>query len=248
MATCTLHLKKSTYVDSSLTGSWINFVIRKQGFTSPFFTSLTVEKLLSNAMMSSAPTSTAKSASYGTLAAIKATAVPSQHIDILLSNVFPTDITAFSSAPLPSPSFPSPSGAAPLSEVVRRTKPRYHFVAGGGGNDEDIPLFWEREPIVWDDENGRVMRFVSLGAFGQTPPTGKKQRVSWGIMSEERSADIRLLCSGSTPSRLHHKLLLLLHLPVRRMPRKIRLLSSGAPMGRSVRWTPTRARISVGEM
>ena len=39
-------------------------------------------------------------------------------------------------------------------------------------------MFWEREPFVWDDEEGRVSRFVSLGAFGgEQPTTGKKQRV-----------------------------------------------------------------------
>lgn len=38
-------------------------------------------------------------------------------------------------------------------------------------------MFWEREPYVWDDEAGRVSRFVSLGAFGGEPVSGKKQRV-----------------------------------------------------------------------
>jgi hypothetical protein len=39
-------------------------------------------------------------------------------------------------------------------------------------------MFWEREPFVWDGEEGRVSRFVSLGSFGGEPTTGKKQRVS----------------------------------------------------------------------
>jgi len=30
-------------------------------------------------------------------------------------------------------------------------------------------MFWEREPFVWDDEQGRVSRFISLGAFGGDP-------------------------------------------------------------------------------
>ena len=38
-------------------------------------------------------------------------------------------------------------------------------------------MFWERDPYVWDDEEGRVSRFVSLGAFGGPPTEGKKQRV-----------------------------------------------------------------------
>ena len=61
-----------------------------------------------------------------------------------------------------------------MSEIVRKTKPRYHFAAGGG----HPPKFWEREPFVWDDDNGRVSRFVSLGAFGGEQGPGKKPRVS----------------------------------------------------------------------
>jgi hypothetical protein len=38
------------------------------------------------------------------------------------------------------------------------------------------PKFGEREPFVWEDEQGCVSRFVSLGAFGGET-TGKKQRV-----------------------------------------------------------------------
>ena len=66
-------------------------------------------------------------------------------------------------------------GVDPVAEIVRRTKPRYHFTAGGG----KPPKFWEREPFVWDEDNGRVTRFVSLGAFGGPPAEGKKQRVSY---------------------------------------------------------------------
>ncbi|KAF7311468.1 Nuclear protein [Mycena kentingensis (nom. inval.)] len=49
---------------------------------------------------------------------------------------------------------------------------RYHFAASGG----KPPMFWERAPFVWDDENARVSRFVSLGAFGGESTSGKKQR------------------------------------------------------------------------
>lgn len=77
-----------------------------------------------------------------------------------------------SSVPLPAPELAS-IGIDPVAEVIRRTKPRYHFAAGGG----TPPRFWEREPFVWDDAGGRVTRFVSLGAFGGEPTAGKKQRV-----------------------------------------------------------------------
>lgn len=147
----------------------------EQGFTSPYFTSHTVEKLISNSMSQSTPSS-GKGTSYTSLAQIKASASPNEFVDILISNTFPNNITAHSTASCPSPSFPG-EGAEPVAELVRRTKPRYHFVAGRGG--QKIPMFWEREPYTWDKDNGRITRFVSLGAFGGPPdPTaGKKQRV-----------------------------------------------------------------------
>ena len=163
-----------------------------QGFTSPYFTSLTVEKLLANAMTQTATSSKANDNTYGSLAAIMASTAASQNIDILLTNAFPSHITAFSSAPLPTPNFPSPPGADPISEVVRRTKPRYHFVAGGGGDEGNVPLFWEREPVVWEDESGRVLRFVSLGSFGRTPESGKKQRVR-GLWCMQRTMTLTVL-------------------------------------------------------
>ncbi|CAL1705644.1 unnamed protein product [Somion occarium] len=146
------------------------------GFTSPYFTSQTVEKLLANTMISSTQSNPKIQSSYSSLAAIKTATSTPQLIDILLTNSFPTNITALSAAPLPSPDFPPTGGAEPVSEIVRRTKPRYHFVAGGGG--EHPPTFWEREPFIWDEEGGRVSRFVSLGSFGggPDPSTGKKQR------------------------------------------------------------------------
>ncbi|KAI0785490.1 CwfJ C-terminus 2-domain-containing protein-like protein [Irpex lacteus] len=149
------------------------------GFTSPFFTHPTVEKLLANTLTKSTSPNKSSSSSYTSLASILTTTTPSQHVDILLTNAFPPHITAFSSAPLPVPIFPPPSLIAdPLLDVVKKIKPRYHFVAGGGS--QTSPQFWEREPFVWEGEEeggGRVTRFLSLGAFGGAPPaTGKKPR------------------------------------------------------------------------
>ncbi|KAF8965212.1 CwfJ C-terminus 1-domain-containing protein-like protein, partial [Flammula alnicola] len=138
------------------------------GFLSPFFSYHTIDRLLSNTLVK-APTSNQKS--YSSLASIQASASSSQLIDVLLTNEWPLSITQFSSAPLPDPQLSS-NGAAPLSDVIRKTKPRYHFAARGG----HPPKFWEREPYVWDDEQGRISRFVSLGAFGGEPVSGKKQR------------------------------------------------------------------------
>jgi len=144
-----------------------------QGFLSPFFSYHTVDRLLSNSLVKTSSSSSSDSKkSYSSLAAIQASASTSQLIDILLTNVWPVSITLLSTAPLPDPQLLS-IGAPPLDDVIRKTKPRYHFAAGGA----HPPKFWEREPFVWDDEQGRVSRFVSLGAFGGEPATGKKQRV-----------------------------------------------------------------------
>ena len=122
-----------------------------------------MERLLSNTLTKT----TAKN--YSSLAAIRSVAESSQLLDVLISNVWPSSITEFSRVPLPLPDS-APASAPPLDDIIRRTKPRYHFAAGGG-------MFWEREPFVWDDEAGRATRFVSLGPFAGEPASGKKQRV-----------------------------------------------------------------------
>jgi hypothetical protein len=127
-----------------------------------------MERLLSNTL-----TKSTTKQSYKSLAAIQSTASSSQLVDILMSNVWPSLVTHLSSAPLPAPELGS-IGVLQLDDVIRRIKPRYHFAACGG----KPPKFWEREPFVWDDDQGRVSRFISLGAFGGESVAGKKQRVS----------------------------------------------------------------------
>lgn len=127
-----------------------------------------MERFLSNTLTKAAP----KNQNYSSLAAIRDAASSSQLVDVLISNSWPSSVQQFSSVPLPPIDLASVE-APPLDEAIRRTKPRYHFSAGGG----QPPMFWEREPFVWDDEEGRVSRFVSLGAFGGEPTAGKKQRV-----------------------------------------------------------------------
>lgn len=166
--TCTRQPSLHTYVSIQVYMS-SSLSLSFQGFTSPYFTSQTVEKLLSNSLTTSHPSDQ----NYTSLASIKATTSSSQLVDILISNAWPSDITRFSSAPLPSPELSS-IGVEPVAEVVRRTKPRYHFAAGGG----IPPKFWEREPFIWNEEGDRISRFVSVGAFGGQPTEGKKQRVS----------------------------------------------------------------------
>ncbi|KAK0211787.1 nuclear protein [Armillaria fumosa] len=136
------------------------------GFASPFFSSQTMERLLSNTLGTSN-----KNQNYKSLSAIQAGSSSSQLVDIFISNAWPASITEMSAVNLPSPELAS-IGVPALDDTVRRLKPRYHFAASGG----EPPMFWEREPFVWSDEEGRVSRFVSLGAFGGPPATGKKQR------------------------------------------------------------------------
>ncbi|KAF9013941.1 nuclear protein [Cyathus striatus] len=133
------------------------------GFTSPFFSSQTVERLLANTM-----TKSSSSKNYSSLSTISTSASSSQLIDILLTNSWPQAITNFSSKTHAM----STSGAPPLDDLIRRTKPRYHFASAV----DHPPKFWEREPFIWDNEDSRVTRFLSLGAFGGESTGGKKQR------------------------------------------------------------------------
>lgn len=127
-----------------------------------------MDRLLSNTL---AKSSTGQN--YKSLAAIQSTASSSQLIDVLITNDWPSSIMQHSAAPLPNPELAS-VGAPVLDDTIRRIKPRYHFAAAAGKR----PQFWEREPYTWDEEEGRVARFVSLGAFGGESSTGKKPRVS----------------------------------------------------------------------
>lgn len=119
--------------------------------------------------------------------------------------------------PLPDPKLSS-IGAAPLSDVIRKTKPRYHYAAGGGSPTK----FWEREPYVWGDEEGRISRFVSLGAFGGVPTEGKKQRVRF-TSNLPRLVIINHLCSGFTRLALHRSSLG--HRPHKLLPMSPKTLS-----------------------
>ncbi|KZT39225.1 hypothetical protein SISSUDRAFT_1003698, partial [Sistotremastrum suecicum HHB10207 ss-3] len=101
------------------------------------------------------------------LAAAKAASTPLPLIDILLTNPWPLSIDMYSTGKPPEISS-SNYLSDPLNEVVLKAKPRYHFASLPG-------KFWEREPFMWEAEENRVTRFISLGSFGEVT-TGKKQR------------------------------------------------------------------------
>ncbi|TFK42465.1 CwfJ C-terminus 1-domain-containing protein-like protein, partial [Crucibulum laeve] len=131
----------------------------------PVCRSQTLERLLSNTLAKS----TSKK-DYKSLATIQGSASSSQIVDILITNTWPSLIPEFSASQL-SEAEVRRIAAPALNELIRKIKPRYHFSASG-----HPPKFWEREPFLWDDEEGRISRFVNLGAFGREPVTGKKQR------------------------------------------------------------------------
>ncbi|PFH54248.1 hypothetical protein AMATHDRAFT_53131, partial [Amanita thiersii Skay4041] len=135
------------------------------GFLSPYFSSQTVQRLLSNTLAKSA-----NSQSYKNFASIQSSAASSQLVDILITNAWPQSISQLSALPMPVTDF-SAICAPPLDNVILCTRPRYHFVTGAGRPSQ----FWEREPYVWE-EDGRVSRFIGLGAFGGHSITAKKPR------------------------------------------------------------------------
>ncbi|KAG9021845.1 hypothetical protein FRB95_001263 [Tulasnella sp. JGI-2019a] len=98
------------------------------------------------------------------------------HVDILLTHEWPIGITQHCTTTLPSVDAAG-WGAPPLQAAVTKLKPRYHFASGGG----NPPLFWERQPFVWEEDNGnrRIARFVSLGAFGAPEPEPGQKKERW---------------------------------------------------------------------
>ncbi|EJD02249.1 uncharacterized protein FOMMEDRAFT_141361 [Fomitiporia mediterranea MF3/22] len=133
------------------------------GFSDPYFSSQTVEKLLSNITTTSSSTTSNSSS----LASLLKASTSSHLVDIFMSQAWPASITRGSN------SVPGDGhGVVPVDDIVRQAKPKYHFATGSGSP----PQFWEREPYAWADEDGRISRFVSLGAFGGDHGTTKKPR------------------------------------------------------------------------
>ncbi|KAF8636669.1 hypothetical protein AX17_003475 [Amanita inopinata Kibby_2008] len=131
------------------------------GFLSPYFSAHTTERLISNAL------SQGTNQSHKSFTTTQSSATSSQFIDIFITNTWPQSIPSLSAIPQDL----SPVCAPPLDDVIRRIRPRYHFTSGG----ERRSQFWEREPYVWE-EDSRVSRFISLGAFGSEIMNGKKPR------------------------------------------------------------------------
>ena len=86
-------------------------------------------------------------------------------VDILLTDSWPTQVTALSAKP---PSDPAATnwGVPAVSDIVSTAKPRYHFATGES-------TFWEREPFGWPTTAPTAgaaptayTRFISLGNFG----------------------------------------------------------------------------------
>ncbi|POW14830.1 hypothetical protein PSTT_02650 [Puccinia striiformis] len=86
-------------------------------------------------------------------------------IDILLSHSIPESITNNSKL---KPKENGWEGCGPMTEVLKTSKPRYHFAGG------TVHQFWEREPWLWESDQvpskhsdyPKLTRFVNLAEFG----------------------------------------------------------------------------------
>ncbi|KAF8322867.1 CwfJ C-terminus 1-domain-containing protein-like protein [Cantharellus anzutake] len=111
------------------------------------------------------------SANQMTLASLRSS-VSNVQIDVLLTHGWPAKIIKQSKS-VP-PSIDSASLVPPLDDVVSASRPRYHFVAGGGSP----AVFWEREPFIWSGGHA-ITRFISLGAFGGPTDTSGIKKPRW---------------------------------------------------------------------
>lgn len=156
------------------------------GFLSPYFSTQTVERLLSNTMSKDV------NHNYKSLGAIQSSAALSQFVDIFITHVWPQYISQFSAIPLPK-SDVSPLYAPPLDDVIRRIRPRYHFASGCGRP----PQFWEREPFRWDEQD-RATRFISLGAFGTEVIGTKKPKWFYAFTIQPNATNANSRPSNTT--------------------------------------------------
>ena len=87
------------------------------------------------------------------------TSSQSTPLDILITHMWPANITEDISKP-PEVSNAINLGTSAISEILQTTRPRYHFVS-------EHSLFWERSPFEWPDatDSRQFTRFISLGEF-----------------------------------------------------------------------------------
>ncbi|SCV68934.1 BQ2448_1954 [Microbotryum intermedium] len=78
--------------------------------------------------------------------------------DILLTSSLPSSLPLLSAVALPATAKGQPFSPE-LDEVVRMSRPRYHFIGGTG-------VFWEREPFQWNDGSRQVCRSICLAEMG----------------------------------------------------------------------------------
>ncbi|KZV96189.1 nuclear protein [Exidia glandulosa HHB12029] len=135
----------------------------KQEYT-PYITSSAVDALLSH------PTLASADANSQTLTEANGAQHTDVGLDILVTHLWPISISQHSPT---APALAEYIGntAPPLDEVVRRTKPRYHFAASNPSR------FWEREAFVWEEAGSatRATRFIGLGSFGEPEQPGVKK-------------------------------------------------------------------------
>ncbi|KAK8865643.1 hypothetical protein IAR55_000788 [Kwoniella newhampshirensis] len=161
----------------------------------PQITRESVDSIINNPLFS--PPATADSF---TSARNSASALPPafQGVDLLLFSSPPPHLSTLS------PSFPTSgvaldSSAAPLEEVVKKTRPRYLLWGDGEG-------FWEREPWGWTGANGKEERWtraVKLGALGGEAPTGAKKArwfYAFTLQPQTNSSPLPVRPANTTPN------------------------------------------------
>lgn len=80
-------------------------------------------------------------------------------VDILITHVWPANITD-SVGKIPEVSTAITLGSSAIEEILKATRPRYHFAS-------EHSLFWERIPFEWPNatDGRQFTRFISLGEF-----------------------------------------------------------------------------------
>ncbi|KAJ3126581.1 hypothetical protein HK100_010190, partial [Physocladia obscura] len=105
---------------------------------------------------------------------------PAPHIDILITNDFPKDISRLSPLAEESSSWLN-AGSEPIANLAFNLRPRYHFASSVAVlGVEKSNVFFEREPYsnpLKDNEPGAIVsRFIGLASF---PENGVKSKERW---------------------------------------------------------------------
>ncbi len=166
-----MELEQLPHIRTSYVIDQLSLTALLQGPYSPQISQPAVNAILNNPLFNPTTDPTTSLASARDASA----ALPSAFsgVDLLILSTPPPSLSLLSPS-FPSLGFPLASPAAPLADLLKKTRPRYLFWGDGEG-------FWEREPWGWTGTSGKEERWtraVKLGALGGEDDGGKKARVS----------------------------------------------------------------------